>query len=74
MDLLSLIYSFVILTGASTFVVNEATYVADDVVQVDVETLNLKPENHRYILLVDHGKVTQHVRVPLTEAECKAPH
>lgn len=74
MDLITIIYGFVMLTGSSAFVVNEATSIAEDVVQIDVETLNLKPENQRYILLIDHGKVTQQVRVPLTEAECKAPH
>lgn len=73
MDLLSLIYSFVLALGARQFVVNETSEVSPTQVEVDVETLNLR-ENKRYILLIEDGRVVQQARVPLTDAECRNPH
>lgn len=73
MDLLSLVYSFVLLTGTGKFVVHEATPIGDDLVEIDVQTLGLH-EDQRYILLVDHGRIVQQARVPLAETECANPH
>ena len=73
MDLISIIYAFMLAIGSGQFVVNDATTITPTVTEIDVETMGLH-ENKRYILLIDNGHITQHVRVPLTEAECKAPH
>lgn len=73
MDLVSIIYAFMLATGTGQFVVNDAVQLAPKVHEVDVETMGLR-ENKRFILLVEDGHITQQVRVPLTETECKNPH
>lgn len=73
MDIVSIVYGFIMMTGTGKFVINDATTVAPQVVEIDVETLGLR-EDQRYILLIDHGIMTQHVRVPLTSKECANPH
>ena len=73
MDMAALIYSFVLAMGGHAFVVNDFVEVSPQVVEVDVQTMGLG-EDKRYILLVDNGKVTQHVRVPLVSAECEKAH
>lgn len=72
-DIASILYSFVLALGTGQFVVNEATELAPQVVEIDVETMGLR-ENKRFILLIEQGKVTQQARVPLTEAECQSPN
>lgn len=73
MDLFSIVYAFMMSTGAGTFVINDAQEVAAQVLEVDVESSGLY-EDKRYILLIDHGIVTQHVQVPLTSKECANPN
>jgi hypothetical protein len=73
MDLVSIIYAFMLTTGTGQFVVNDVQPISPQVHEVDAETMGLR-ENKRYILLIEYGKIVQHVQVPLTEAECKNPH
>ena len=73
MDMVSIIYAFMLTTGTGQFVVNDATTITPTVTEVDVETMGLH-ENKRFILLIDQGHIIQQVRVPLTETECKNPH
>jgi hypothetical protein len=73
MDLVSIIYSFMLTMGAGQFVINDAQPLTAQVTEVDVETMGLR-ENKRYIILVDQGRITQQVQVPLTDTECKNPH
>lgn len=73
MDLFSIVYSFMLLVGTGQFVINEATEIAPALIEVDVETMGMR-ENQRYILLVDHGHITQQARVPLTATECSNPN
>ena len=74
MDLISIVYSFIMMTGTGMFVIHDATRVAGNAVEVDVQTMGLKPHEQRYILLIDGDAIVQHVRVPLHEVECKNPH
>jgi hypothetical protein len=73
MDLMSVIYGFMLVVGTGQFVVNDATELTSQVFEVDVETMGMR-ENKRYILLVNQGRIDQHVQVPLTSQECKQPH
>ena len=73
MDMFSIVYAFMLTTGSGQFVINDATEVAPHVVEVDVETMSRR-DNRRFILLIDNGRITQHVQVPLTEKECANPH
>jgi hypothetical protein len=73
MDLVSIIYAFMLTTGTGQFVVNDTVKISPQVYEIDAETMGLR-ENKRYILLVEYGKIVQHVQVPLTETECKNPH
>jgi hypothetical protein len=73
MDLVSIVYSFMLTVGAGQFVINDAQPLTQQVMEVDVETMGLH-ENKRYILLIDNGHITQQARVPLTQAECSNPH
>jgi hypothetical protein len=73
MDLVSIVYSFMLTVGTGQFVINDAQPLTNQIMEVDVETMGLH-DNKRYILLIDHGHITQQVRVPLTETECKNPH
>lgn len=73
MDLVSILYSFVLALGTGQFVVNDAQELSPTTIEVDLETLGLR-ENKRFILLVENGKITQQARVPLTSVECVNPH
>lgn len=73
MDLITLIYGFVLALGTGQFIVHDTTEIDPHTIEIDVETAGLR-ENKRYILLVKDGKVTQQARVPLAQEECKHPH
>lgn len=73
MDLSTLLSSFVLSLGAQGFIVHETIPLEPAALEIDIETFGLN-ENKRFIILVDHGKVVQQVRVPLADQECKNPN
>ena len=64
MDIVSLVYAFTLALHSPQFVIN-------DILELNAQTLGRKPEDQRYILLIQNGQVVQQAQVPLLSDTCK---